>query len=120
MHRRPILSLAAAAVLVVLAIGNAGQAAPAIVTLNGKVGPGYTISLKKGGRKVTALTQGRKRFVIRDLASVHNFHLRGPGVNRKTSLASLATVTWTVTLASGTYRFVCDNHPDLTGSFQVR
>jgi plastocyanin len=57
--------------------------------------------------------------VVRDLASVHNFHLRGPGVNKKTSLARRVTVTWTLTLRAGTYRFVCDNHPDLRGSFRV-
>jgi hypothetical protein len=119
MRRRSVLALAAASTIVGLAIGNAGQAAPAIVTLNGKVGPGYTIGLKKGGKKVTSLMQGRKRFVIRDQASVHNFHLTGPGVNKKTSLTRVATVTWTLTLARGTYRFVCDNHPGLAGSFRV-
>ena len=40
---------------------------------SGTVGPGYTISLKKAGKKVTTLKAGKYTFVITDKASIHNF-----------------------------------------------
>jgi plastocyanin len=47
---------------------------------------------------------------IRDRSAIHNFHLTGPGVNKRTSLAKIYTTIWKVTLKKGTYRFVCDPH----------
>jgi plastocyanin len=44
------------------------------------------------------------------LASIHDFHLTGPGVDKKTSVAGTGTAKWTVKLKKGTYRFVCDPH----------
>jgi hypothetical protein len=44
------------------------------------------------------------------LASIHDFHLTGPGVNKKTSVAGTGTTKWTVKLKKGTYHFVCDPH----------
>ena len=51
--------------------------------------------------------------VIHDRSHIHNFHLTGPGVNPKTSVAAVGNVTWTLTLKRGTYRFVCDPHAGL-------
>jgi plastocyanin len=51
---------------------------------------------------------------------MHNFHLRGPGVNKATTVRAKRTVTWTVTLRRGTYRYVCDPHARrMRGSFRV-
>jgi plastocyanin len=51
---------------------------------------------------------------------MHNFHLRGRGVNKRTTVAFRGTATWTVTLRVGTYRFVCDPHARrMRGSFRV-
>ena len=108
------------AVLAALALA-AGTAFAAIPKATGTVGPGFTITLKQGGKKVTTLKTGRVSITVRDLSAAHNFHLIGPGVNRKTSVAQRGTVTWTVTLRKGTYRYVCDPHAgSMKGSFTVR
>jgi plastocyanin len=93
---------------------------PKVKTLTATVGPGRTISLRSGSRRVTRLAAGRYRIVVRDRSAHHNFHLRGPGVNKKTAVGFTGSVTWTVTLRRGSYRFVCDPHAALMkGSFRV-
>ena len=58
--------------------------------------------------------------MIRDRAAEHNFHLTGPGVNKKTAVAFQGTQRWTLKLKKGTYRFVCDPHKQgMKGSFRV-
>jgi len=89
-------------------------------TLNGTVGPGFTITLTKGGKKVTKLTHGTYVFKIADKSAIHNFHLTGPGVNKKTGVGTQGTSTWKLTLKKGTYKFVCDPHASfMKGSFTV-
>jgi len=104
-----------AAALVVVA--SASAATP---TLTGVDGPGFTITLKKGKTKVASLKAGKVKIVIKDLSNIHNFHLTGPGVNKKTGVGAKGTFTWTVTLKKGTYKFVCDPHAAIMkGSFKV-
>lgn len=101
-----------------LVVAAAASAAP--VKLTGTVGPGFTITLKKGSSKVTKLKPGKYTIVVKDLSNLHNFHLTGPGVNKSTGVASLGTKTWTVTLKKGTYKYVCDPHKAvMKGSFKV-
>ena len=89
-------------------------------TLNGTVGPGFTITLTQNGKTVKKLKAGKYTIKIADKAIDHNFHLSGPGVNKKTSVAAKVNVTWNVTLAKGTYKFVCDPHLTfMKGSFTV-
>jgi plastocyanin len=112
------LALAAAVVAVAVAVAPATAAVP---TLTGTDGPGFTITLKKGTAKVTKLKAGKYKFVIRDRSNIHNFHLTGPGVNKRTSVGSTATTTWTLTLRKGTYKYVCDPHKSfMNGSFTVK
>jgi plastocyanin len=112
--RLALVTLLAAALVVV---ASASAATP---TLNGATGPGFTITLKKGGKKVTSLKAGKVKIVIKDLSNIHNFHLTGPGVNKKTSVAAQGTFTWTLTLKKGTYKFICDPHAAIMkGSFKV-
>jgi plastocyanin len=97
------------------------SAAPA-QSLTGTVGPGFTITLTLGGKKVTKLKAHTPyRFVIRDRATIHDFHLRGPGIDRVlTSVAFQGTKSYTLTLKKGTYRFFCDPHAGfMHGSFRV-
>ena len=83
---------------------------------NGTVGPGFTISLAKKPTKA-----GKTTFVIRDRSSIHNFHLRGPGVNETTSVSAVGSKSFTVTLKKGKYTFLCDPHPtQMKGSFTIR
>ena len=114
-RRLVVISLLVALVLA------AGSAFAAVPKPTGTVGPGFTITLKQGGKKVTQLKAGRVSITIRDVSAAHNFHLSGPGVNRKTSVPARTTVTWNLTLRKGTYRFVCDPHAtSMKGSFIVR
>jgi hypothetical protein len=42
----------------------------------------------------------------------HNFHLTGPGVDRKTGINFTGRRRWSpVRLSNGTYTFLCDRHP---------
>jgi hypothetical protein len=115
---RPILiSLVAAVVLA----PSTQSAAPNQTTLTGSVGPGFTISLKKGAQKVTRLKPGAYAIRVSDRSSSHNFHLTGPGVNKATGVSFTGSRTFRVTLKRGTYRYVCDPHNDeMRGSFRVR
>jgi plastocyanin len=74
------------------------------------VGPGAAISLTQNGRRVRTLAAGAYVITVRDRSRIHNFHLTGPGVNRRTAVARTGTFRWTVTLRAGTYRYVCDPH----------
>jgi plastocyanin len=78
--------------------------------LSGVAGPGFTITLKSGTTLVKALNAGSYTLVIADKSSIHNFHLFGPGVNKKTSVPFTGTQTWSVTLKPGTYTYQCDIH----------
>ena len=112
--RLALVTLLAAALVVV---ASASAATP---TLNAVDGPGFTISLKKSGKKVTSLKAGKYKIVVKDLSNLHNFHLSGPGLNKKTGVGAVGTSTWTVTLKKGTYKFVCDPHAAIMkGSFKV-
>jgi plastocyanin len=84
------------------------------------VGPGYTISLTDAaGAPVSSLQPGTYTIVVHDQASVHNFHLLGPGVDQTTTVEFVGEQIWTLTLGAGSYRFQCDPHPGMDGSFQV-
>jgi hypothetical protein len=43
------------------------------------VGPGFTITLTKGGKKVTRLSAGRYQLVVRDRSTMHSFVLEDRG-----------------------------------------
>jgi plastocyanin len=95
-------------------------AVAATPTLNGTVGPGFTITLTKAGKKVTKLTAGTYVIKVSDKSNIHNFRLKGPGVNKTTSLGGKGASTWKVTLKKGTYTFVCDPHASIMkGTFKV-
>jgi len=102
-------------VLIVLALATALPATGATPTFRGTVGPGFTISMVKKPKK-----PGKIKLVVADRSDDHNFHLRGPGVNVKTSVAAAGTKTFTITLKKGLYRFVCDPHASsMRGSFRI-
>jgi len=107
-----------AVALALLAIAPAQAATPKLV---GTVGPDFTITLTKGGTKVTKLKAGKYSIAINDQSSIHNFHLTGPGLNKATSVTGTGKTTWTVTLQKGkTYRFMCDPHASIMkGTFKT-
>jgi plastocyanin len=116
--KRRIATLAAAG-LAVFALSSLGQAATPKLT--GSVGPSFTIKVTKAGKAVKTLKHGTYKIVVNDKSNMHNFHLIGPGVNKKTRVAFTGTKTWTVTLKKGTYRYQCDPHAanGMKGSFRV-
>jgi hypothetical protein len=93
---------------------------PAAKKINAKVGPGATIGVLRGTVRVRALAAGVYLLTVRDLSARDNFHLIGPGVNRRTTVAGRVTRMWRLALGRGVYRYRSDAHPTLRGSFTVR
>lgn len=123
MFRTTLFALAAAAVAV--AIAASAEARSSSTRLIGTVGPGYTITLKKGTAKVKTLKAGKYTFVITDKASIHDFTIErengGPKIEKTltgTSFQGKKTVT--VTLKKGSWKFYCSIHePQMFGFFKV-
>jgi len=115
-HLRLLLAGALTA-LVVLAPASAMSTK----TLQGTVGPGFTITLKMGGKTVKSLKAGKYTIKVSDKSNIHNFHLRGPGASKEiTSVPFQGTKSYTVTLKKGKYTYVCDPHAAaMKGSFTV-
>ena len=89
--------------------------------LTGTVGPGFTISLKRGTKKVTSLKAGKYKFKISDRSSIHNFALKGKMKKVLTSVSFTGSKTVTITLKKGKYTFYCQPHPTtMKGSFTVK
>ena len=100
------LAIAAIAALPVLA---------ATPKITGTVGPGFTISMKKPTKA------GKYTLVVSDKSSIHNFHLKGKGVNVKTTVPATGSKTFKITLAKGKYTFLCDPHlTSMKGSFTIK
>jgi opacity protein-like surface antigen len=94
---------------------------PVPVRLVATVGPSNTISLTRNGARVRTLTAGAYAVVVRDRSKRHNFHLTGPGVNRRTAVGRTGTVTWNLRLGAGTFRYVSDPQAKrVRGTFAVR
>jgi plastocyanin len=71
----------------------------------------FVISLRDAnGNAVTQLAPGTYDIAVSDRAESHNFHLKGPGVDRSTPVGETQETTWTVTIAEGRYSYVCDAH----------
>jgi plastocyanin len=92
--------------------------------LTGKVGPGYTITLKKGSVKVKTVKAGKYLFAIGDKSDIHNFTLErekgGKFEKTLTGTGFMGTKTMAVTLKKGTYKYYCSIHESLMfGFFKV-
>ena len=94
---------------------------PVTPKLLATVGPGSTISLKRAsGATPKTLKAGVYSITVRDRSKVHNFHLVGAGVNRKSALLGTSTLTWKVKLSAGALRFFSDKSPKtVRGSLRV-
>ncbi len=132
---RELTAAGVAVVLVALAAacgGSKSSAPPATSTsavgggtrLTGTVGPGYTISLTMGGRRVSTLKAGTYTFVVTDRASIHGFTLEqeegGDFEQDLTSVPSTGTETVNVKLTKGEWKYYCPPHEStMNGSFTV-
>jgi hypothetical protein len=84
-------------------------------SFTGSVGPKKKITLAPK----TALP-GPASLKISDRSKTDNFHLSGPGFNKKTGVASRSRATWSVNLVPGVYTYRSDKHPKLRGILTVR
>ena len=94
---------------------------PAAKRLSLTVGPTARISLTNAaGKRITTTKAGAYTITVRDRSKLHNAHLVGKGVNRKTTLAGTGTLTWKVKLSAGLLRFFSDRSPTkVKGSIKV-
>lgn len=120
--RRRLLALvvvaAAAAALTTTALARHASTP----TLVGTDGPGYTIALTTGGKKVARLKAGTYKLVLHDRASIHAWSLDGPNGFAKdlTAVPFVGTKTVTLTLKAGKYKFYCPPHEAMMfGNFTV-
>jgi plastocyanin len=114
-----LLSLAAVALVAVAGV-NAATSKESF-DLKGEVYPNYKIEfVNRADAKVKTVKAGTKRIKIEDKSSIHNFHLKGPGVNKSTSVGFVGERIWTVKLKPGKYSYWCDPHSSvMRGSFKV-
>jgi plastocyanin len=113
--------LAAASIAAVVFLVPAQASTPKLV---GTVGPGYTITLKKGTAKVKTLKAGKYTFVITDKASIHNFKLErekgGTFERMLTGTSFQGKKTVTLTLKKGKWKYYCSIHESqIFGFFTV-
>jgi Copper binding proteins, plastocyanin/azurin family len=119
--KRALISITA---VVALAVPLSAPAGTSATRLAGTTGPGFTITLKKAGKRVTSLKAGRYTFTVRDRSRDHDFVLVGPGVRNRmiTGLAFTGTSKpVTLRLRRGVYTYYCTPHRSqgMKGTFRV-
>jgi uncharacterized protein (DUF2141 family) len=105
-----LLLMTAVAAAILVAGASATQSATPVLT--GTVGPGYTITLKRGTKAVKTLKAGTYKLVIHDKSSIHGWSLDGPhGFAKDISpVPGTGTKTVTLKLKAGGYKFYCPAH----------
>lgn len=89
-------------------------------TLFGSIGDSGITVRDAQGTRVTRLDPGSYRLEVDDQSDFHNFHLQGPGVDVATGVEFVGRSSFNITLADGSYIYICDVHPiSLRGSFTV-
>src|SRR5262245_19670364 len=125
-RRTHIAALVVVAALVAagsaLATSHASSSSP---TLNGTVGPGFTITLKQKGKAVKSLKAGSYTFVVSDKAEIHDFVLEkskgGTFEKEITTVPFKGTKTVKVKLTPGEWEFYCRPHESqMKGEFTVK
>jgi plastocyanin len=116
MFRTALVTLVAAGLIVAVAPAFAST-----VRLTGEVGPGFSIEVKKANKDLKTIKAGTYKIKVEDKSSIHNFHLTGPGINKKTGVGFKGETTWTIKLKPGKYTYQCDPHAasGMKGSFKV-
>lgn len=114
--------------VVALSVGAAATALgqdASTPTLKGTVGPGYTISLTKGGKPVKSLKAGTYMLVVTDNSSMHNFTIERqtkPKIEKHpTSTAFTGTKSMKIVLKKGSWKYYCSVHEStMHGFFTVK
>ena len=92
-----IASVAAVGLIVPGSVGAGGAVTPLLTaTVGSATAPeAYQISLADStGAKVTHVDPGQYTIVVHDYATLHNFHLSGPGVDQATAVETPEQATW--------------------------
>jgi Copper binding proteins, plastocyanin/azurin family len=115
------LSASSLLVAAIAAIAFLVPAQGSTAKLSGEVGPGFSIEVKKGTKDLKTIKAGTYKIKVEDKASIHNFHLVGPGLNKKTGVGFTGELTWTIKLKPGRYTYQCDPHhlSGMRGTFRV-
>jgi plastocyanin len=114
------LTLVAVAAVAMLAVPSTGTTASEATMLTGTVGPGFTITLKKGGVKVRTLKAGSYTIRVSDRSNAHDFRLKGAMRKTITTVAFRGTKTVTMNLRKGSYTYYCAPHASaMKGTFRV-
>ena len=109
-----------ALLLLVLVAAAIPASAQAQTTLYGEISNGDISLRDAGGASVTHLAPGTYTFRIVDRDALHNFHLLGTPVISGADIGATGDYTFTdVVLTHGVYRYQCDVHTSLSGSFTV-
>ena len=124
MKRTTLAALAVACAAALALAGSAFSHGTAAPTLKGVVGPGFSISLKKAGKRVTTLKAGSYTFAISDRSTFHNFTLEqqkgGKFERHLTSTAFKGSKSVTVRLRRGRWKYYCSVHESqMFGFFKV-
>src|ERR671931_2034133 len=113
MSQRRLALIAAVAVSVALVAAGLARSM-GTTKLKATTGPGFTISLTKGGKKVTSLKAGSYSFVISDKSSIHNFTIErekgGKFEKHLTTVPFTGSKTVTVKLGKGKWKYYCSAH----------
>jgi len=116
-----VACLACAAVA--LAVSGIAGGGTKVRMLRGTVGPGFTITLTKAGKRVTRLAPGMYRIVVSDRSTIHNFVIEKSGGAFERSITSVGfkgTKTLNVRLTKGKWEFYCAPHESsMEGEFRV-
>jgi plastocyanin len=92
---------------------------PVVPRLSARV-TARAISLKTAaGVRVRSIPTNTYKITVSDRTKAQNFHLIGPGINRKTRIAATAKKTWTIDLQPGKYVYRSDKNRKLRGRFTV-
>jgi plastocyanin len=127
MPRKPFLALAVLTAIALTVAGAAFSRSTSTPTLKGVVGPGYSIKLTKGGKRVKSLKAGKYRFVITDKSTFHNFTVEREKPSKPklekhiTSTAFKGSKTIVMTLKRGSWSYYCSIHEaQMHGDFTVK
>ena len=116
MRKKSIAIITGCLVAMLVLAGTAFSRATSTTTLKGVVGPGYSVSLTKGGKKVKSLKAGKYKVVVSDKSSFHNSVLERekPGKPKLekdiTGTGFTGAKTVVMTLKPGSWRFYCSVH----------
>ena len=100
-------------------VGNVPPPPPPPGRLTGRVAAKAITLNTSSGSRVRSIVENTYRVTVTDASKKQNFHLTGPGVNRKTGVAARTKATWTVRLQPGKYTYRSDKNRRLRRTFTV-